>query len=329
MTGFHGPLLKNATNIFILHNVEPHTINNDIRCFFKHELPKLNPWPQGWPTDAHLDFLCKRAAGFFVYAVATVNFLKHGFRSSSNRLSIIMGSPDSTIREGKASLKTHHSLDSLYTSIFHSAFPKNENDAEDMAMVKSVLSVVVLTTNPLSPSAIATLMDFDPDEVTALLMLIQSLLVLHDDSDHPVQPFHKSFPDFITDPARCVDTQFYISPDYHLELVLKCLKLMNKSLEKNICSIPDYAMNSDVDNLLEKIMKSGISGALEYACRSWYKHLVGTADQTTDVVSALHCFLEERFVFWLEVLSIIGAVREAAHALTTTVEWLNKVCTDW
>jgi len=328
MTGFRGPLLKNATNTFILHNVEPHTINNDIHSFFKHELPKLSPWPQGWPTVAHLDFLCQRAAGFFVYAVATVNFLKHGFRGPSNRLSIIMGSPESTIREGKAPLKTYDSLDSLYTSILHAAFPRNKNDADDEAMIRSVLSAVVLTTNPLSPSAITTLMCFELHEVVALLKLIQSLLVLHDDGDHPVLPFHKSFPDFITDPTRCVDTQFYISPDYHIELVLRCLKLMDKSLERNMCSIPDYAMNSDVDNLSEKIGKSGIPGALEYACRSWHKHLIGMTDLTMDVVSTLHCFLEGKFVFWLEVLSIVGAVREAAHALITTVEWLNKVCTD-
>ena len=328
MTGFRGPLLKDATNVFILHNVEPQTVNNDIYCFFKHELSRLPRRPQGWPTDTHLDFLCQRAAGFFVYAIAIVNFLKHRFRLPSDRLDIIMKSPGSTAHEGQMLLKTYNSLDSLYTSILHTAFPKNETDADDVAMVRSVLSATVLTTNPLSPSAIATLIDISCDVVVALLESIQSLLVLHDDIDHPIQPFHKSFPDFITDPTRCIDTQFYISPDYHLDLVLKCLKLMDKSLRRNMCSIPDYALNSDVDDLSERIEKSGILGALEYACRSWHKHLIGTADYTTDVVSALCCFLEERFLFWLEVLSIVGAGGEAAHALIATIEWLNKVCTD-
>ena len=326
MTGFRGPLLKNTTNVFILHNVEPHTVDNDILCFFKHELSKLPRWPQGWPTDTHLDLLCQRAAGFFVYAVATVNFLKHRFRLPSDRLDIIMKSPGITAHEGQTSLKTYDSLDSLYTSIFHTAFPRNETDADDEAMIRSVLAVIVLTTNPLSPSAISTLVDIDCDVVVALLQSIQSLLALPEDSDHPIQPFHKSLPDFITDPTRCVDTWFYISPDYHLELVLRCLKLMDKSLKRNMCSIPDYVLNSDVDDLSLKIEKGGITGALEYACRSWHKHLIGTTNLSTEVVSVLHCFLEEKFVFWLEVLSIMGAVGEAAHALTTTVKWLNEVC---
>jgi hypothetical protein len=42
--------------------------------------------------------------------------------------------------------------------------------------------------------------------------------------------------------------------------------------------------------------------------------------------AALHCFLEEKFLFWLEVLSVVGAVGDAAHALTATIEWLNEVC---
>ena len=327
-TGFRGPLLKNATNIFILHNVEPHTIDNDIHCFFQHELSKLTRRPQGWPTASHLDFLCQRAAGFFVYAVAMVNFLKHKFRLPSDQLNIIMKSPENTTHEGQSPLKVHQSLDSLYTSIFHIAFPENETNADDEATVRSVLSVVVLATNPLSPSAIAALVGLEPDVVLALLELIQSLLVLHNDCDHPVQPFHKSFPDFITDPTRCVDTRFYISPDYQLELALECLKLMDKSLKRNMCSIPDYALNLDVEDLPERVEKSGIHGALEYACRSCYKHLIGTADWTTDVVSALHCFMEEKFTFWLEVLSVVGATGEAVHALTTTIGWLNEVCLD-
>jgi len=328
ITGFRGPLLKGVTNVFILHNVEPHAIDDDIRCFFKHELPKLARRPQGWPTDAHLDFLCQRAAGFFVYAVATINFLKHKFRLPSDRLNIIMRSPGSMAHEGQTSLKTYHSLDSLYMSILHTAFPKNETDAEDEAMIRSILSAVILTANPLSPSVIATLMDIDYNVVVALLESIQSLLVLHDNGDHPIQPFHRSFPDFITDSTRCIDTRFYISPGYHLELALKCLKLMDRSLKRNMCSIPDYALNSDVSNLPERIEKSGILGALECACRSWYKHLIGTTYLTTDVVSALHGFLEEKFILWLEVLSVTGAVGEAASALTTTAKWLNEVCSN-
>jgi len=40
-TRFRDPLLKDATNVFILHEVEPRMVDNDIRRFFKHELAIL------------------------------------------------------------------------------------------------------------------------------------------------------------------------------------------------------------------------------------------------------------------------------------------------
>jgi len=328
MTGFRGPLLEKLTDVFVLHDVEPQIIGNDIRRFLTHELSALahrHGGCEGWPTDEQLNLLCRRAAGFFVYAVATINFLKHTFKRPSRRLDIIMKSPESTVHEGKVELKVHDSLDSLYASIFREAFCKN--NAEDDAMVRSVLSAVILAANPLSPSTIADLLGFEPDEVLRLLESIQSLLALRNDIDHPIQPFHKSLPDFITDPARCSDPRFHISPDYHTELALYCLKQMGH-LERNMFSIPDYALNSEVEDLQRKIDESGIRGAMEYSCRSWHEHLVVTKHRTEDVVSALQSFLEGKFVFWLEVLSVLGAVGEAARALNVIVKWLNEVGPD-
>ena len=95
-----------------------------------------------------------------------------------------------------------------------------------------------------------------------------------------------------------------------------------------MCSIPNYALNSEVEDLQKRIEESGIPGALEYACRSWYKHLIVAEDQVLDVLSALQSFLAEKFTFWLEVLSVLSAMGEAVHALTRTIQWLNQVCPD-
>ena len=326
-TGFRGPLLECLTDVFILHDIEPCTINNDIRHFFNHELSGLarrRGGTNGWPTVEQLDELCRRAAGLFVYAVATVNFLDHKFKHPSDQLDALMKSPESTTNEGRAKLKTYASLDSLYTSIFQSAFLGN--DADDDATVRSILSAVVLVSNPLSPSTIATLMGFGDDCVQRLLESIQSLLLLSEDPGYPVQPFHKSFPDWITDQTRCTDPRFYISSEYHAELSIRCLKHMGSLLEKNMCSIPDYSLNAEVNDLPKKIEEGGIRGAIEYSCRSWYKHLVVTKCPSPGVFSALRNFLETKFLFWLEVLSAIGAVGDAAHALIMATKWLSEVC---
>ena len=81
-TGFRLPLLVDATSIFVLHDVHPSLINNDIQLFLKHELSELSQRHllDGWPTDESINLLCQRAAGLFVYATATVKYLGEKLR---------------------------------------------------------------------------------------------------------------------------------------------------------------------------------------------------------------------------------------------------------
>ena len=77
-----------------------------------------------------------------------------------------------------------------------------------------------------------------------------------------------------------------------------------------MCKIPDTVTNSEVDSLQEKI-REHIDDALRYGCESWYKHLVGAHKgpaHAPKITSVLHQFLEERFLFWLEVLSVLCTI---------------------
>ena len=192
----------------------------------------------------------------------------------------------------------------------------------------AVLGAVVLTTNPLSPSAIATLLGFDVEDVPLLLSPVNSLLILQEDVNCAVRPFHKSFPDFIIDPTRCTNPRFHIfPPDHHLNLLIGCLDLMNRALEKNICKLPDTVANSDVSDLEERTERY-IDSALRYACLSWYLHLTGvdtTPAYVPTISPALHQLLETTLLFWLEVLSVLGAARNTVEALQITTDWL-EVC---
>jgi len=51
----------------------------------------------------------------------------------------------------------------------------------------------------------------------------------------------------------------------------------------------------------------------------------GAPAYTPAITSALHQFLEKDLLSWLEVLSILGAVRAAADAMQVTTGWL-EVC---
>jgi len=323
--GFRIPLLAEATKVFILHNVESNLVNNDIQLFFEHKFLELAGYRggfDGWPTKGQLDLLCRRAAGLFVYAAATVSFVGHESKNPRKQLDRLLQSPESSAYVGKSKLKAGTTLDSLYMLILQEGF--GYDDPEDDLMIRSVLGAVVLATNPLSISSIAMLLGLDTEDISPLLSSVSSLLILQEGVDSPVRSFHKSFPDFITDPNRCTDKRFHIPPStHHLELLVSCLGLMNQLLEKNMCKLPDTVANSEVDNLHERI-RQYLNPALQYACKSWHKHFIDehTIHGST-ITPTLHCFLEKKFLFWLEVLSVLSAAKEATDALEVTAKQLE------
>ena len=326
--GFRLPLLANVTDVFLLHEVEPSGVDSDIRLFFRHSFAELADHREGeglddWPTNDQLDLLCERAAGLFVYAVATVGFISHKTNDPKEQLGRLLRSPESTVHEGKTKFKLNTTLDSLYLSILLEAF--GDDDLESDAKTRSVLGAVILVANPLSPSTIAVLLGLRTVDVFLRLSSVSSLLILQD-THSPVRPFHKSFPDFIVDPSRCTNERFCVSPsNHHPELLVGCLKLMSQTLEKNMCDIPDAITNSEVGDLHERTERY-IDPALRYACKSWHKHLIDEHTiHTPAITSILHSFLEKKFLFWLEVLSVLGAAREAVDALEVAAKWL-EVC---
>ena len=319
--GFRLPQLASITDVFILHEVGLDQVSSDIRLFFKSSFSELADRRRGldnWPTEEQLDGLCGQAAGLFIYAAATVKFINDNRRNPRKQLDILLQSQ----KIGDYELGS--TLDSLYTSILQAAFGSAKPEYDEMA--RSVLGAVILTANPLSPSAIAILLEFDVDDVLPLLSSVNSLLIVHEDIHRPVRLFHKSFPDFVTDPTRCTNRRFHISPlDHHLKLLTSSLNLMNQTLEKNMCKLPEAVANSDVGDLKERTDKY-IDSALRYACMTWHTHLVD-ADTTPvhapTITPTLRRFLETKFLFWLEILSVLGAVRNGVEALQIAEGWLE------
>ena len=323
--GFRLPLLAKATDVFVLHDVELDLVSNDIRLFFKQnflELARRRCGLYDWPTKEQLNLLCKRAAGLFVFAVATVKFLDHRNNDPRGQLDLLLQSPECSDFEGDTKLRADTTLNFLYASILEGAF--GSDHPRDDPKVRSILGAVVLAVNPLPPSAIALLLGFHTTDVVLRLSSVNSLLIFQEEINYPVRPFHKSFPDFIIDPARCINQRFQIPPpDHHLELLLGCLGLMNQTLEKNMCNLPEAVRNSDVDDLQER-KEQHISHALRYACKSWHKHLIDKhIAHKPKITSALHYLLEKKFLCWLEVLSVLGAVRDAVDALEVAAKWLE------
>ena len=330
-SGFRLVALRPHTDVLRLHDVEPSSVNSDIKLFLKTQLANVVnnqsncDLGEGWPIPHDIDVLCKKTAGFFIYAATVIKFVESQHHQPDERLTLITSLPHDTSHEGGSG------IDLLYTQVLKQAFcDVNSQDHEFYSHLKSVVGAVVLVFNPLSIKTLSNLLrnHHTPSRISKALRPLHSLLLVPESTEDPVRIFHKSFPDFLTDPQRCTDEQFFVDPPvYHTEMLLSCLALMKGRLKKNICNLDDHIILSKVEDL-STCLKVHIGDALEYACRFWASHLSRIPSNSPDakeVQGAMDEFSATHLLHWIEVLCLTGNLDAGVYALNFTQQWYNSV----
>jgi hypothetical protein len=334
-SGFRLELLRPHTDVLRLHDVKPETVNNDIKSFFRVRLTDIAKnrsdcdFTGEWPNPSDIDILCKKAGGLFIYASTVVKFVASRHYQPQKRLALIVSIPQDTAREGESGLNR------LYTQVLAQAF--HDIDSEDEELYhhfRSVVGTVLLVFNPLSiKSLLGLLHGFDmTSSITTILHPLHSLLLIPDNIGEPVRAFHKSFPDFLTNPDRCKDKHFFVDPSVnHEELLLSCLSLMKGRLKRNICNLDDRTTLNEVKDLPAQRI-AYIGEPLEYACRFWTKHLLKTPSNgngTERVQKAIEEFFMAHLLFWIEVLILMGRLNIGVYALNDIKQWYTSVSCVW
>jgi len=327
--GFRLESLSPITEVLKLHEVKPEAVDRDIRLLFQTQLISLaknrsDPdLTEGWPSSSDITILCRKAAGFFIYASTVVKFVASGYDSPTERLSLITSLPQSTIEEGKSG------VDQLYTNVLQQAFSGvHAETSQQRLSFQTVVGTILLIFNPLSIKSLSEFLGHKMQHIHNTLRSLHSLLLVPESTEDPIRPFHKSFPDFLVDPDRCEDKRFFVEPTgHHAEILLVCLKLMGKRLKRNICNLDDYAVLSEVKDLSSR-QKAYIGDALEYACKFWAKHLLeipSSSPHVKEVQTAVDNFFMVHLLDWIEVLVLTRNLGVGVHAMNDIEQWNNLV----
>jgi len=270
-TGFHLPLLEPITQIFLLHEVDLTSVNNDIRLYLITKLTMIAKQrsdlelPNPWPHENEIEDLTKKSSGLFIFASTVVRFIESGHHDPDKCLQLLLSEVTSTAHEGLAG------IDSLYSQILLHAF-SNVHDPEVFAEIRHILGAIVLAFNPLSRKELSTILGVSTSLISTTLRHLHSVILVPSDETMEIHIFHKSFPDFLQDEKRCTDGRLHINPDtYHGAMAFSCLELV-KQLWRNPCSLPPFTMNKDIPNL-PQLLEVNIGGAIEYGCTYWARHL--------------------------------------------------------
>ena len=284
----------------------------DIRLFISVQLKDLEDI-----GEREVSQIAQKADGLFEWARLACEYIRQDTTGESvqERFSnaIVRVS-----REGKSL------LDTMYHTILESIVSKRRT-----ALVRfcSVMRQVLHTLEPLPIDALNAMRrhfsykhsNFD---VVIVLHFLGPLLSGVTDPTNPVQPLHGSFYDFLTDHSRSGD-YFIGESDIQADLAIASLCVLDSGLCFNICDLEtSYLLNSEVPDLAKRI-EAKIPPHLSYSCRFWAKHLQATkfdpvlAEHVKDIVG------NEKVLFWLEALSLLDELGNAATALSSVGKWLQ------
>ena len=290
--------------------------DKDILAFIRRKLPSNK-------FGGYIEALAVKAEGLFQWAAVACQLVLH----PPERFYYDEETCIKHLLEPSSNRRGLDKLDELYKEVLEGYFKEKET----RELFRSVVGQLITSIEPLTIRSLITLRQHasydkrDGAAITGLLRRLGSLLsnVNSADDSLPIIPLHTSFRDFLTNKDKSGDFYFHVR-DAHDQLAHSCLNLLLDpvdGLKFNICKLEtSYLANDDVEDLDTRVGLH-IPPTLLYACRFWDDHLKHT-DYKTDLFRIVETLFKEKFLFWLEALSLTKNIRLAPSAFATLNMWL-------
>ena len=311
---------------FILHNIAPAIVDQDISKFLGYNLKIIRRechLASNWPCEQDIGRLIQNANGLFVWMATACRFIREGKRFAKKRLTLILEGGSSAVTEPEKR------LNEIYLTVLgHSICPNytNEEKEELCSTLRQILGSIVVLLSPLSAYSLSRLLDVTKQDVDQTLDDLHAILDIPEDHTRPLSLHHPSFRDFLLDKDRCTDSQFWADEKkMNGALANSCLELMSKKLGSDICSLRSPgALAAEVqwDAINQCLPKE-----VQYACLYWVQHIQKSETQLQDN-EQVHVFLKEYLLHWLEALSLMGKTPEGVLAISSLESYIQVSCTN-
>ncbi|KAJ6543122.1 WD40-repeat-containing domain protein, partial [Mycena capillaripes] len=164
----------------------------------------------------------------------------------------------------------------------------------------------------------------DVEDLEKTLHPLSAVIYVPETDNGVIKIVHLSFREFMT--SKIIGARpdlLCITEQQQSALVSDMFRIMHKELQFNISQLPtSYLRNSEVSDLVERLRKY-VPLHLWYSCRFWVDHLVA-APYDDDCAQEVGKLLHNKFLFWLEVMSLLGMVHFASTALSKLLVWVEQ-----
>jgi hypothetical protein len=310
-----------TTGLALHRDIEQSIVREDIGRYLRHEFNKLaqdRHVPPPFPSNADFEMLVHRAGNLFIYVRTIVMYVSSNVEDPIDQLADVLRTDADRASEQFAE------LDALYTQILSRALDGVGRNAAAQCQLRDVLASLVLVQETLPVSALAVLTGIEERQCKMILRCLSSVLLYEHTSHEPVRLMHPSFPDFLTREGRCADARYFVRGiHYHSLLALRCLRIMNAELRRNICYLRDpFIPNSDIPDLGQRLDRNA-SIQLRYACKYWHVHVQLSGCFDPELNAAMDVFCTKHLLHWLELLSLINQVPAAVRDLPSLLTYLE------
>ncbi|KAF2008239.1 hypothetical protein BU24DRAFT_229465, partial [Aaosphaeria arxii CBS 175.79] len=236
---------------FVLHDISPLTVDQDIKSFITDELHSLGRkfcLPAGWPGAEVILQLVQSASRLFIWAATACRFICAGRQFAAKRLDTILRNDSNT------AVAPEKHLDQIYVTVLQnsvSADYTEEEKEEQYRMLRYVLGSLVVLLSTLSVQSLSKLLQSTDEEVGQTLWDLHAIISIPQDPTQPLRLHHPSFRDFLLSKKRCNDENFWVDESsIHEKLASHCLQLMSTpdNLRQDLCSLSDPGvLRSEID----------------------------------------------------------------------------------
>ncbi|KAH8696020.1 hypothetical protein BGW36DRAFT_407989 [Talaromyces proteolyticus] len=289
-------------------------IEYDITLFLNDRFSKIRKersLPLNWPGDDKIQAVTKMAVPLFIFAATVCRFVGDRKWRPEKRLEDLLANP---------AVASASKMDRTYRPILEQLLAGQDKYESEKLMqeFQDIIGVIILLATPLSVDALSKLLDISKSDISNRLDSFHSVLTIPNDKDLPVRLLHLSFRDYLLDAFRRLEegsVPFSVDEqEKHQRIAGKCLAVMRHSLRKNICNLPSDGTHHI--KIHEQTIRQHLPSELQYSCRYWAQHLVRGKDLIPGMNNAF-AFLQDHFLHWLEVMSILGIVSEVVDVIGT------------
>ena len=306
---------EKLSQILQLHAVDAQEVDADIRRYvaetFTNKLSGKRKL-QAMITDRDVDDLVRLCDGLFIVAATALEYtFGAGADAAVAKFKRLLNASHDNLNAGAAA-----PLDGMYALIMAEAARVDglEATASELPAPVRLLACLLSTRMPLSITTLGDLMALEVYDVRAILSRLHAVVHVPDDDDVPgLRTVHASFGDYLL--SRAPERIRIPRLLGHETLAHACLHIMGRDLRFNVSqSTSSYKPNTSTK--LEHITLS-----LEYACLHWAHHVgvFKAGDEAAPVTLSFDAAIGQkfrpRFLFWLEVLSILHKVGLASGLL--------------